>query len=176
MHPVYNSASKQCECEWIPGLEPSAPVAERAVPLPIPTLVHACPGNIKCISEQHPVWNATSQRCECEWIDGFGPVTAKVKRDAESQVTPTPTIGEYDPLGCYNLKIYCEGGDHHMHYDPKSKECKCPPVKPKPTGVDLGCENLLIYCEFGNHRMHFDESCKCCKCPAEPSSYASRPF
>ncbi|RAL61030.1 hypothetical protein DID88_010126 [Monilinia fructigena] len=86
--PVYNATSGNCECEWISGLEPKDTIP---FPEPLKAEVDAKakpkPGNLKliescrdifCIAEKHPVYNATSGRCECEWIDGFGPASSKL--------------------------------------------------------------------------------------------------
>lgn len=84
-HPVFNTTTGICECEWIPGLEPGQPITERETPtlapVPLPSIViprPTCKG-IVCISEKHPVFNATSGHCECEWIDGFGPTLSNAE-------------------------------------------------------------------------------------------------
>ncbi|KAH8758087.1 hypothetical protein F5882DRAFT_444387 [Hyaloscypha sp. PMI_1271] len=86
--------------------------------------------DILCIAEQHPVANAQTGKCNCEWIDGFGPsgvwhptlTTASLHTSpATAQKAPGPTVS----LGCENLKIYCFEGDHYMHLDPSTGKCKC---------------------------------------------------
>ncbi|EKD15861.1 uncharacterized protein L3040_003281 [Drepanopeziza brunnea f. sp. 'multigermtubi'] len=99
--PVWDSATNSCSCQWIPGLEPSPdpmavtarsatamsttptlpprPTARSPItskPKPKPTIKPGpLPGcrDVFCISEQHPVFNATSGKCECEWIPGLEP-------------------------------------------------------------------------------------------------------
>jgi hypothetical protein len=80
MHPMLNATSNTCACAYIPGLEPPSEVdpptaVQRDVisssVLPIPEL--PC-RNFFCISEQRPVFNASSHTCSCEWIPGLEPI------------------------------------------------------------------------------------------------------
>ncbi|KAG4419081.1 hypothetical protein IFR04_007773 [Cadophora malorum] len=95
--PVYNETAGRCECEWMdifkPPIvswtspDPSAvptplPTPTRFTPItPRPTLPPIGPSCLKpgtyCVPEMQPVYNATSGKCECEWIPGLGPVTIK---------------------------------------------------------------------------------------------------
>ncbi|KAI9051070.1 hypothetical protein LZ554_005178 [Drepanopeziza brunnea f. sp. 'monogermtubi'] len=96
--PVWDSSTNSCSCQWIPGLEPSsdstAVTAREATalsttpglaptpitykpkptirPVPLPMPLPGC-RDVFCISEQHPVYNVTSGKCECEWIPGLEP-------------------------------------------------------------------------------------------------------
>jgi hypothetical protein len=173
-HPVYNATSGRCECEWIPGLEPGNPSESKrdevearnpepeavAEPQTRPIAYPGCRG-ILCIAEKRPVYNATSGRCECEWIPGFGPVKV-LGREPEPEVTPvspskpTPTVDH-----CTLLKIWCEFGDHRMHFNPATKQCECPIDK---------CTLLKIYCEGGDHHMHYNPNTKQCECPPVKST------
>ncbi|KAH6666609.1 hypothetical protein B0J14DRAFT_603999 [Halenospora varia] len=225
MHGVFNTTTNQCQCEWIPGLEPGNSVDTREAEVEAePTTIGSCRG-IFCISEQHPVWNATSNRCECKWIPGLEPGVPTVSiRDEDLIVAkpkPTPIghikggcqgifcIATHTPwynatsgkcecipidikpiekreeetkptlitstlatptathLPCESLKIYCECGDHYMHWDALKEQCACPacPAPPKPTPTRLPCENLKVYCACGDHVMHWDEKENRCACP-----------
>lgn len=77
-----------------------------------------------------------------------------------------PTITTRVP--CENLKIYCECGDHYMHWNEELEQCQCPacePPAPRPT-TEHRCEMLLIYCAEGDHRMHWNPISERCECPA----------
>ncbi len=76
-----------------------------------------------------------------------------------SSPAPTPTSTR---VPCEFLKIFCECGDHHMHWSEEEKRCQCPVCEPV---VSLRCENLKIYCNDGDHLMHWDPTSKECKCP-----------
>ena len=108
--PVYNATTGKCGCQWIPGLEPVNPCAD-----------------VLCISEMTPTVDESTGTCKCVWIPGLEPtpVTSSTQATKTSKATATPT--EYDPLNCKRLKIYCPYGDHYSHYNPKTKQCECPP-------------------------------------------------
>ncbi|KAG4438295.1 hypothetical protein IFR05_006230 [Cadophora sp. M221] len=93
MHPVYNETAGICECEWMDIFKPpiiswtSSDPSASPTPLPTPTrftqisprptlppIEPSCfkPGTY-CVPEMEPVFNATSGKCECEWIPGLGP-------------------------------------------------------------------------------------------------------
>jgi len=62
---------------WVTKTPTATVLAHTSTVHPIstpPAAVGSCKG-IYCISEKHPIWNATAGRCDCEWIDGFGPAT-----------------------------------------------------------------------------------------------------
>lgn len=114
-HPVYNATSGKCGCEWIDGFGPA---------------VGKCT-DLYCIAEKSPVYDATAGKCHCEWINGFGPGAEKpssVQLTTTIYTLPPTTADAPGPtvsLGCENLKIYCFGGDHLMHWDPVKQKCSC---------------------------------------------------
>ncbi|PVH86108.1 hypothetical protein DL98DRAFT_369267, partial [Cadophora sp. DSE1049] len=77
-HPVYDEATGKCKCEWIPGFGPSPikpkPTSSPTSPVSVePTPIkYSCPDTY-CISEQRPTYNATTEKCTCEWIPGLKP-------------------------------------------------------------------------------------------------------
>lgn len=112
MTPTLNTATGKCECKWIPGLEPTGGVkAKRDVvetPVPTPTVV-TDPLNCRLL------------RIFCEGAEGGYSVYDPVTKSCRCP-TPTPVVEDK----CERLRVYCEFGDHKMHFDKKCKCCKCP--------------------------------------------------
>ncbi|CAL3968737.1 unnamed protein product [Diplocarpon coronariae] len=114
--PIMDSTTKSCSCQYIPGLEPSvvigrdAPTTAKLDVYSTPTSKNAC-SDIFCIAEQHPVFNATSGLCDCQWIAGLEPGEPS-----------DPTLIIDPPPSCTDTICISE---KHPVYNPTSKTCEC---------------------------------------------------
>lgn len=147
-HPTMDYATNTCSCQWIEGLEPLPVIEARkaqstTVASSRPTgFSSSCPG-LFCISEQHPVFNTTTGKCECEWISGFGPVPMKHRPTPILSLTsivpssPTATpISLPTPL-CEDIVCISE---MEPVYNFTSKICECqwiPGLQPSLVGTPI---------------------------------------
>ncbi|KAG4437603.1 hypothetical protein IFR05_006907 [Cadophora sp. M221] len=148
MVPVWNSESKECNCE------PRNRNDDEFI----------CIAATTCLIGSTPYWNPITKKCSCLKIK---PDSIPARRDVPALNSPSPTLiirptptPTFDT--CTLLKIFCECGDHHQHWSEGKQSCQCPQCGPV---VSLGCENLLIYCNEGDHKMHWNPVSKKCECP-----------
>merc|ERR1711964_729330 len=150
MFPVWDDVTGTCDCK------------------PRSNEEFICIAATTCLPGSSPYWNATTKQCDCLKTK---PTSEGAKRDSIPQEKPTKTISPTPTPSasidtCTFLKVFCECGDHHMHWSEEKQGCECPACPPV---VSLGCENLMIYCNEGNHHMHWDPISQKCQCPSAPS-------
>ncbi|KAH7330362.1 hypothetical protein BKA65DRAFT_539520 [Rhexocercosporidium sp. MPI-PUGE-AT-0058] len=134
--PTYNTTTEKCTCEWIPGLKPGEPstlLVARATPTRgVPS---GCSG-VMCIPEMHPVFNETTGRCECEWMDIFKPPiaswtsshpvvssTALPTSTRFTQISARPTLPPIGP-SCFKPGTYCVP-EMQPVFNATSGRCEC---------------------------------------------------
>ncbi|CZS97158.1 uncharacterized protein RAG0_06298 [Rhynchosporium agropyri] len=154
MRPVWDDKTEICSCK------------------PRSDAEFICIAATTCLEGSSPHWNPSTQECSCLKNTDFpsSAIPSNVRRSNSSPTKdltqrPAPTVDK-----CTQLKIFCECGDHYMHWDDEKKACQCPPCAPV---VSFGCENLLIYCNDGDHRMHFNPDSKKCECPPSTAAVSS---
>merc|ERR1711929_42170 len=150
MVPVWDDGTEKCNCKSRSNEE------------------FICIAATTCLPGSSPYWNATTKQCDCLKTK---PTSEGAKRDSIPQEKPTKTISPTPTPSasidtCTFLKVFCECGDHHMHWSEEKQGCECPACPPV---VSLGCENLMIHCNEGNHHMHWDPISQKCQCPSAPS-------
>lgn len=103
--PTYNATTNTCSCVLIPGMEgtPSVGVEDRDVIAPEdPSKVPTC-SEIMCLDEKYPMFNTTTQSCQCVWRTGMEPVPTR------PLCGETMCEAEKEPI--YNMSnglCYCE--------------------------------------------------------------------
>ncbi|KAL2064561.1 hypothetical protein VTL71DRAFT_3698 [Oculimacula yallundae] len=155
LSPVWDEKSRTCSCE------------------PTSNAELICIAATTCSQGLYPHWNPNTKQCQCLKNTGVSEPTKSqvVTRSTQtptkvSTTTPAPTVDT-----CTFLRVFCECGDHHMHWSSEKKSCQCPPCGPV---VTLGCENLLVYCEGGDHKMHLNPVSKKCECPLVAASQSAK--
>ncbi|KAH7416682.1 hypothetical protein BKA64DRAFT_636076 [Cadophora sp. MPI-SDFR-AT-0126] len=134
-----------------------------------------CIAATTCLPGSSPYWDATTKKCNCLKTK---PAVESAKRDTIPQDKPTKTMSPTPTPSpsidtCTFLKVFCECGDHHMHWSEEKQGCECPACD---RVVSLGCEDLKIYCNEGDHHMHWDPVSKKCQCPTATVSARKPPI
>ncbi|PBP26969.1 hypothetical protein BUE80_DR002027 [Diplocarpon rosae] len=135
--PIMDPTTHSCGCQYIPGLEPSVVVgrdtstAATPATYSTPTPQNTC-SEILCIAEKHPVFNATSGLCECEWIAGLepgGPATLVVRDSLTTSQTSTQPTDPPTPIAIVDPPPSCTEticiSEKRPVYNPTSKTCEC---------------------------------------------------
>ncbi|CZR61103.1 uncharacterized protein PAC_10999 [Phialocephala subalpina] len=103
MHPVYNSTTGSCSCQYIPDLEPGGPMLSARDKIPTFTTSitrspkqTSCPEhNAMCEVGKQPGWNAKSGKCECQSFP-----THETPPSLTTMALPTATGGSCEDVYC----------------------------------------------------------------------------